>query len=737
MRKAIYCCAVLAFFSISACVDETYPNQDITGEVQTVTVIAPETIEFEPIMGNPPTKGTSVDNGTALNFNWVVGDTLGIFPNKGNQVEFPISSSEGSSASFDGGGWALRNESSYAAYYPFSVWNYHRDNEKIMLDYSGQVQDGNGSFSHLSAYDFLASVQTTPLNGSVTFNMERQGSILYIDIVVPEPETITSLVVSCDEAIFVEKASLDISGSSPVVTPVETVETLTLSFTNTATTSANETVRAYMAVQPLDFSDKVVTATLVTESGSYTAPVTSRVVNKGKAAFLRFSDAFTPVNIEFADTEVKRICVENWDTDGDGELSYKEAAAVTDLGTVFHSNNTITTFNELEYFTGLTEIAEGAFSNCHMFCQVVLPNTIEKIDYNAFAFSPITHIDLPESLLEIDLEAFDHLVTVNIPKNVCVIQSHFFTYLADIIEHRCPLIEITVDADNQLYCAVDGVLFNKSMTELVYCPRKKEGVSYSVPEGVITIRNRAFHDTELKNISLPESLQVIESEAFRHASELVEINLPEGLVEIGSDAFRSCHALTSITIPSSVTTISGAICNGANLQEFIVAPSNTRFKAVDGVLMNYDGTEIVNYPTGRDGSYTVPQDVTSIGESAFQFAYGMDELILNEGLLKIGEYAFYDCDALTSITIPSSVKSISSWAFSGCQSLTKITVNIQTPFSLYRTEPFYDTNNCPIYVPNESVEAYKTTEGWSDYADRIFGIEVEGSVVGPGTENPE
>lgn len=737
MRKAIYCCAVLAFFSISACVEEeTYPNQDITGEVQTVTVIGPETIEFEPITGNAPTRGTSVDNGTALNFNWVVGDTLGIFPNKGNQVEFPISSAEGSSASFDGGGWALRNNSSYAAYYPFSVWNYHRDNEKILLDYSGQVQDGNGSFSHLSSYDYLASVKTTPVNSSITFNMERQGSILYIDIVVPETETIRELVVSCDEDIFVEKAYLDISGESPVVTPVKMSSTLTLSFENTATVEANETVRAYMAVHPLDFSDKTVTATLVTESGSYTAPVTSRVVNKGKAAFLRFSDAFTPVNIEFADTEVKRICVENWDTDGDGELSYKEAAAVTDLGEVFEGENKILTFNELRYFVGLTEIGDYAFCRCSKLQQVVLPNTIEKIGYNAFGFCPITHIDLPESLLEIELEAFDNLVTVNIPKNVRFIGTSLFTYLAaNAIENRCMLVEITVDAGNQHYCAVDGVLFNKSMTELIYYPRYKEGVSYSVPEGVTTIGKKAFYDTELTNISLPESLQVIEYDAFRHANKLVEINLPEGLLEIGREAFRSCNGLSSITIPSSVTTITKAICNGENLQEFIVAPSNTSFRAVDGVLMNSDGTEIVNYPTGRDGSYTVPQDVTSIGETAFQFAYGMDELILNEGLLEIETWAFYDCAALTSITIPSSVKSIDSSAFDGCRGLTKATINIQTPFAIYGV--FDNTNNCPIYVPNESLEAYKTTEGWSDYADRIYGIDVEGSVVGPGPENPE
>ncbi|MBO4418018.1 MAG: hypothetical protein J5801_07910, partial [Bacteroidales bacterium] len=197
------------------------------------------------------------------------------------------------SATFDGGGWALRNNASYAAYYPFSVWNYFQDNKTVIMDYSGQVQNGNGSFAHLSAYDYLASAKTTPKNNMVTFQMDRQGSILYIDIVVPEPATITSLTISCDEAIFVEKAALDISGDTPVVTPIETKAALTLNFENTITTEPNETVRAYMAVQPLDFSAKTVTATLVTDATTYTAPVVSRVVNKGKAAFLRFSNSFT------------------------------------------------------------------------------------------------------------------------------------------------------------------------------------------------------------------------------------------------------------------------------------------------------------------------------------------------------------------------------------------------------------------------------------------------------------
>ena len=293
MRYIKLLVASVILVSMTACLaDKT--ELEMQGYIKTINVIGPDEIAFEQISGSELTKATSVDEGSALVFKWAAGDTLGIFPNKGNQVEFPITTQESStSASFDGGGWALRNNASYAAYYPFNVWNYHLSNKTIVLDYSGQVQNGNGSFAHLSAYDYLASAKTTPQNNMVTFQMERQGSILYIDIVVPEPATITSLTISCNEAIFVEKAALDISGNTPVVIPVETKESLTLNFENTATTYQNEIVRAYMAVQPLDFSAKTVIATLVTDAGTYTAPVVSRVVNKGKAAFLRFSNSFT------------------------------------------------------------------------------------------------------------------------------------------------------------------------------------------------------------------------------------------------------------------------------------------------------------------------------------------------------------------------------------------------------------------------------------------------------------
>ena len=89
-------------------------------------------------------------------------------------------------------------------------------------------------------------------------------------------------------------------------------------------------------------------------------------------------------NITFVDATVKAICVANWDTNHDGELSYAEAASVTDLGEVFKSNEDIKSFNELQYFTGLAGIANQAFSGCRNLISVTIPNRVISIGEYAF-----------------------------------------------------------------------------------------------------------------------------------------------------------------------------------------------------------------------------------------------------------------------------------------------------------------------------------------------------------------
>lgn len=111
--------------------------------------------------------------------------------------------------------------------------------------------------------------------------------------------------------------------------------------------------------------------------------------------------------ITFAQAAVKKICVENWDTDDDGNLSYGEAAAVTDLGTVFQGT-TITTFAELYYFTGLTAIGDNAFEGCTRLTTLTLPKKITAIKNAAFkGCTSLRTLALPSSLKEIGDNAFE------------------------------------------------------------------------------------------------------------------------------------------------------------------------------------------------------------------------------------------------------------------------------------------------------------------------------------------
>ena len=90
--------------------------------------------------------------------------------------------------------------------------------------------------------------------------------------------------------------------------------------------------------------------------------------------------------ITFEDINVKLVCLKNWDTNGDGELSYEEAAAVTSIGTLFKENTDIISFKELEYFTNLTAIDDNAFYHCDNLVSIVIPKNVKTIGKSVFQY---------------------------------------------------------------------------------------------------------------------------------------------------------------------------------------------------------------------------------------------------------------------------------------------------------------------------------------------------------------
>ena len=175
-------------------------------------------------------------------------------------------------------------------------------------------------------------------------------------------------------------------------------------------------------------SDRVTADVTANTNGTFTYPLTDDA---------HISVVFKSVaeNILFADPNVKAICVANWDTNHDGELSKAEAAAVTTLGTVFKNKTDITSFDEFQYFTGLTAVEADAFYNASL-TSIVLPNTITEIKKHAFSRTRLTSIQFPEGLTTIGERAFDNaesLEYVKFPQSLEKID--YYAFQATAIRH--------------------------------------------------------------------------------------------------------------------------------------------------------------------------------------------------------------------------------------------------------------------------------------------------------------
>ena len=193
---------------------------------------------------------------------------------------------------------------------------------------------------------------------------------------------------------------------------------------------------------------------------------------------------------------------------------------------------------------------------------------------------------------------------------------------------------------------------------------------------------------------IPNSVTSIGFGAFYGCSGLTSVTIPNSVTSIGSAAFYGCSGLTSVTIGNSVTSIgNNAFWYCSGLTSIDVASDNSNYCSVDGVLFNKDKTTLIQYPGGKQGAYTIPNSVTSIGDNAF-----------------------YGCASLTSVTIPNSVTSIQYNAFEGCKGLTSVTIEAKTPPAL-GDYAFGFRSGFDIYVPCGTLEAYKTA--WAYYADRI------------------
>ena len=223
-----------------------------------------------------------------LQFAWAAEDVVGIYPNVGDQVSFPMTKGAGTkSANFDGGGWAVKASSTYAAYFPYDAGNtyYGRPYTALPLSYTGQRQTANSSTAHLGDYDYMVATASAPSNGTIAFNFTHINSFLYVQLTTPDAATFTKLTLATDDDLLVEEATVNIA--TGVITPTETSESLVLDLNNIAV-AAGSTLYAWMAVAPVNLQNKTLTATLTTADGySYKTDIDGKTLVAGHAYVLK------------------------------------------------------------------------------------------------------------------------------------------------------------------------------------------------------------------------------------------------------------------------------------------------------------------------------------------------------------------------------------------------------------------------------------------------------------------
>ena len=191
-------------------------------------------------------------------FKWAENDTVGIFPDLGSQVYFPMASGAGTkTAAFDGGGWALKSSSTYAAYYPFKG-DIYLDKTAIPVSYVGQKQVGNNSTEHLGAYDYMAAVASTPENGNVDFNFKHLGCLVQLNIPLEDACTITSIILRTEDKSFVTKGNVDLTSSSISINNLEYSDVFNLSVEEMSFSEANKNATVYFMMAPIDLTGKEV-----------------------------------------------------------------------------------------------------------------------------------------------------------------------------------------------------------------------------------------------------------------------------------------------------------------------------------------------------------------------------------------------------------------------------------------------------------------------------------------------
>ncbi len=414
----------------------------------------------------------------------------------------------------------------------------------------------------------------------------------------------------------------------------------------------------------------------------------------------------------------------------------------------------------IRFASAVTRINDHTFGNswAQNMVELYLPDCIESLGTGAISHTGLTTLRIPANLKTVESYALNSRSINPLHAGIKSFTGHHIS-----ADGKCVILEDSTMvgfAPNGIteYSIPEGV---KSID--AYCFAWYDIESVIFPEGLEYIGGDAFAECKkLKSVTLPSTIENISSYAFRECTAIegfygnekfhtpdnkclifmqdipwqpawngpwicgfagagiTEYTIPDGIVGIENYAFSSGVELKSVTLPSTLVKVGSVAFNGCS-----------NLEAIYGDMVSEDhrciiyGNRLENMVARKNlpKNYVIPENITEIGYAAFENCSEIESIMMGDQVTKIEGYAFGWCYNLKSLTLSAGLTDLSDVNFIlGSTHLES--VYLRAPFPPLYTDTQMDVYpDLTIYVPQESLEMYRTSPYWRNWKDYFEGYE--------------